>query len=278
MREYSDVAREARRTGKTVHFGRVFPICVEKDAELKRPEALKVYKGRVVFQGNQVKDQFGDWAIFQEIASAPASIAAAKAADAYGLLHGNGVEQCDAEQAYIQSKLRGDPTWVSLPEEEWPKHWKGKYTHPVCPLVLSLYGHPASGAYWEQHCEAKLKQVGFVPITEEWRSCFWHPRLKCMLVVYVDDFKLAGPDKFRPEAWRLIGQQIKTDKPKPSARFLGCEHRVITVTKQGGPFMDTGTDTHPQPKPGTRMAIWDQTKFMQSCVDVYLEHSKLNRT
>jgi len=56
VREYSDVAREARRTGKTVHFGRVFPICVEKDAELKRPEALKVYKGRVVFQGNQVKD------------------------------------------------------------------------------------------------------------------------------------------------------------------------------------------------------------------------------
>ena len=67
VREYRDVQAEAKRLKRTYHFGRVFAICVEKDAELALPEHLRKYKGRVVFQGNQVKDEFGDWAIFQEI-------------------------------------------------------------------------------------------------------------------------------------------------------------------------------------------------------------------
>ena len=80
------------------------------------PEDQKLYKGRVVFQGNEVRDQFGDYAIFHEMSSAPATLAAAKMADCYGLFPDNGVEQCDAKQAYIQSRIRGTPTWVFLPE------------------------------------------------------------------------------------------------------------------------------------------------------------------
>ena len=36
------------------------------------------------------------------------------------------------------------------------------------------------------------ESVGFTEI-DPWRSCFWHDVLKLYLVVYVDDFKLAGP-------------------------------------------------------------------------------------
>jgi len=164
------------------------------------PEHLRQYKGRVVSQGNQVKDEFGDWAIFQEISSAPATIAAAKAADTYGMFKGHGVDQCDAEQAYIQAKLQGDPTWVRIPREEWPEEWiKKRYYDPVCPLEQALYGHSASGAYWEKQCEKDLKAIGFEPLADEWKSTFWHPRLKLSLIVYVDDFKLAGPDAARAE-------------------------------------------------------------------------------
>jgi len=46
---------------RVIHFGKVFVICFEKDAEFAVPEHLRKYKGRVVFQGNQVKDEFGDW-------------------------------------------------------------------------------------------------------------------------------------------------------------------------------------------------------------------------
>jgi hypothetical protein len=37
--------------------GRVFGICVEKNAELLEGDPSRKYKGRVVFQGNQVLDQ-----------------------------------------------------------------------------------------------------------------------------------------------------------------------------------------------------------------------------
>ena len=59
------------------------------------------YKGRVVFRGNNVKDQNYDQAIFAELGSAPATMEAGKAADAMGLLKGFTVEISDAEQAYL---------------------------------------------------------------------------------------------------------------------------------------------------------------------------------
>eukprot|EP00975_Prorocentrum_lima_P049384 10331038-Prorocentrum_lima.AAC.1 len=55
---------------------------------------------------------------------------------------------------------------------------------------IVLYGHPDSGGYWEGHCETQLKAQGF-KIVPDGRSCFVHPRLKLLLVVYVDDFKMS---------------------------------------------------------------------------------------
>eukprot|EP00972_Heterocapsa_arctica_P025538 3759700-Heterocapsa_arctica.AAC.1 len=46
-----------------------------------------------------------------ELSSCPATLEAAKSVDAFGLLPGHDVEQCDAQQAYVQSKLGGTPTW-----------------------------------------------------------------------------------------------------------------------------------------------------------------------
>jgi hypothetical protein len=44
---------------------------------------------------------------------------------------------------------------------------------------------------------------GFEPIPS-WQSCYWHGSLRLLLVVYVDDFKPAGPSKAVVEGWRLI--------------------------------------------------------------------------
>jgi hypothetical protein len=142
--------------------------------------------------------------MFAELSSALAAVQAGKAADAYGLQAGSSTEQSDAEQAYIQSKLGGDPTWVRLPRDRWPASWGGM-RDPVCPLILALYGHPDSGGYWEKHCEKELRAVGFTPIPE-WRSCFWHDALKLYLVVYVDDFKMSGPERNLRKGWALIRQ------------------------------------------------------------------------
>ena len=38
------------------------------------------------------------------------------------------------------------------------------------------------------------KRVGFAPIGPGWPSCYFHPQHKLFLVIYVDDFKLSGPE------------------------------------------------------------------------------------
>jgi hypothetical protein len=63
-------------------------------------------------------------------------------------------------------------------------------------------------------------------------SCYISPTLKCYVIVYVDDFKIAGPEKNVKKAWGFIraentrtGQPgIVLDDPTPAGEFLGCNH------------------------------------------------------
>ena len=126
---------------------------------------------------------------------------------------GNDCETADAEQAYAQSLLTGTETWVCLPPEArvgsvWNTPEVQKMKRPVVRLRLALYGHPDSGTYWERHCDAHLRSVGFEPISEVWNSCYWHAELKLYLVVYVDDFKLSGPKKDSTKGWGAHPQRI----------------------------------------------------------------------
>ena len=119
---------------------------------------------------------------------------AGKMGDAHGLLPGNLLEGSDGESAYTQARLKGKKTWVRIPRDKWPPEWfdssgNPKYKDPVVVLVLALYGHPDAGTFWEQHCEAMLKKVGYVKV-KGWASVFRHEELDLFLVVYVDDFKM----------------------------------------------------------------------------------------
>ena len=258
VREMSDVRAEARRLNKVVHFGTIFGICVEKGSELPSGDPRRKYKGRYVFRGNDVKDQNWQAAMFQELGSSPAAIEAGKSADFYGLIPGHATEQSDAEQAYTQSILEGTETWVMLPRDRWPPSWHGM-RNPVCPLRLALYGHPDSGGFWERHCEAHVKSVGFEPITD-WRSCFWHPVLKLFLVVYVDDFKLSGPVGSLPEGWRLLRGGLEMEEPHPQGLFLGCHHRE-------------SVQTSPLTGSAVRVMEYDMEDFLRSCIALYTELS-----
>ena len=99
-REQRAVEREARERGETAHFDRVFDICVEKNYHLPVGSLGRKFKGRAVYQGNNVRGQNGNWAIFQDLASCPSTMAASKLADFYALSLGNVGEQVDAEMAY----------------------------------------------------------------------------------------------------------------------------------------------------------------------------------
>ena len=230
VEEKSVVLARYRKLMKKCHWGRVFGICVEKGSELADNDANKKYNGRVVFQGNDVKDENYDNALFAELGSSPATMQAGKMTDAIGLLDGNEVQISDAEQAYTQAKLKGTDTWVSLPRDQWPQSWiDAGYKDPVCPLLYALYGHPDSGGYWEQHCNAHVESVGFKPLSNDgWSSCYWHARLKCLLVIYVDDFKMAGPRESLAEAWKLLAR-TKTQWIQRIANVSPKERRQLSI-------------------------------------------------
>ena len=102
-------------------------------------------------------------------------------------------------------------------------------------LRLALYGHPDSGTYWERHCDSHLKSVEFAPISEAWPSCYYHDSLKLFLVVYVDDFKLAGPAKNLAKGWELIRSGLEMERPSALGVFLGCDHHVSQEKMADGP-------------------------------------------
>ena len=146
VQELVDLKSSAKRSGKKVHIGRIFELCHEKGSELPEGHPGRKFKGRVVFMGNQVRDEENNVAIFNELSSAPATMEAAKAADIYSLLPGHSGQTADGDMAYIQARLEGTETWVLLPKHRWPPEWsKRGFTNPVCRLILALYGHPDSG-------------------------------------------------------------------------------------------------------------------------------------
>ena len=171
---------------------------VEKNTELRAtdPEDPRIkMKYRVVFRGDDVRDEFFDVALFQDLGSSTSSMDASRAADAYGCMEGNGIEQADAEQAYLQATFpdNATKTWVVLPKEQWGDERETKYGgKPVVPLLRPLYGHPHAGAHWDAHAERRLAAAGFKEVSEAWPSVYWHEEHKLLLIRYVDDFKMAG--------------------------------------------------------------------------------------
>ena len=63
-----------------------------------------------------------------------------------------------------------------------------------------------------------------------WRGCYWHPELRMFLIVYVDDFKMAGPKELLPKAWQLLRKGIIMDNPTDYGLFLGCKHIIHEVS------------------------------------------------
>ena len=107
VREWTDVAYDARKRGEEVHMGNLFDFCVEKNPHLPEGDQRRKYKARVVFQGNRVINQDWEAAMFQDLGNAPATMEASRSVDCYGCLPGHVEEQSDARQAYIQAFLKG---------------------------------------------------------------------------------------------------------------------------------------------------------------------------
>ena len=154
---------------KTIHFGRVFPLCHIKHSELAA--IYQKYKGRVVFSGNTIYDENGVLAVFQEQGASASSMTAGKLLDAIARLPGYQGQNADAFKAYTQALLadfEGDTeTWIELPQDRWPDVWfhdgagrsRPKYHRPVVRLLRNLYGHPLAGLWSVSYTHLTLPTI-----------------------------------------------------------------------------------------------------------------------
>ena len=76
VRPWGEVQKEARREGRTVHIARLFQLIGLKHSELAKKH--QKWKGRVVFQGNNVRDTDSQAAVFQDLASSSSLMSASK--------------------------------------------------------------------------------------------------------------------------------------------------------------------------------------------------------
>ena len=221
--EYDEVVNEAKKKGQKVHMARVHGLIYEKNYQLKEDDPARKFKGRGVLLGDRVKEQNMEAALFQDLGNSPATFDASRWADDYGCLPGNDVQTADAIQAYIKARLTGTPCWIELPDDAWhPSANPHKYRRPVCRLVKALYGHPDVGTMWEQQCHAAVHKVGFKPLGDEWPSLYFHPDMKLLLVIYVDDLKMAGPPDQLPKGWTMLRQELRLEEETPLGLYLGC--------------------------------------------------------
>jgi hypothetical protein len=248
VREKSAVMAQARKEQKEVNFGFIFSICSRKHSE---DPSRAMWKGRLVFSGHRITDQVHAQTFFNDVSSAPVSMAACRAFVLAGMRKGYTTRVADVTAAYLQANMdlpRDVVTWAELPAELVPPEWAHMKT-PVVPLRKAVYGHPMSGLLWERRLEKVLFAQGWSCI-EGWPSAYVHKASGCCMAIYVDDIICSGPERAVKERLQALRSEIIMDEDTPLQRYLGCEY---VVTKERGK---------------TRL-LTQMKAFLQQCLERY---------
>ena len=218
VRNKKEVIDEARMSRATVHFASLMDICHLKNAELE----AKHHKGRVVLRGDLVKDNSGSHAVFIEQGCSASQMTAAKVMDVISRLPGCDRQAADAVSAYTQVKMEDahkllkipksecPNIWIRLPRHKRPKSWSS-IEDPVVPLERNLYGHPWAGLLWESLIENILLKHGWEKIPN-WECLFVH-REKRIILIHVDDIKLAGKKHNLDPMWKVFNKEVALGEP-----------------------------------------------------------------
>ena len=78
-----------------------------------------------------------------------------------------------------------------------------------------------------------------------------------MLILYVGDFKMAGPKEPMAKTWKVISDRLSIDEPEEANLFLGCKHELTDIT------LPDRTEA--------RQCVWNMEEFMTSTCDKYIE-------
>ena len=200
----------------------------------------RMMRCRTVFLGDNVTDTWYQEAEMEGLGAAVPAMEDSRTLDAQSLRPGYVCEVSDADSAYLQAWLGSKvEVWVEIPEEYWLPEWYGKYTHPVCLLVLALYGHEDSGGYWEEKSYGDIIACGWEKI-EGRRGVFCKQKENASLMCYVDDFKMVCRKVDSKTLWAPLRAKIRLSDPVPVNRYLGCyTQRFEACISEFKPLMST---------------------------------------
>ena len=231
---------ELSRKNEIAHFGRVCSLCYEKGSELPKGDKERKMRARSVFLGDNVKDTWHQEAEMEGLGAAVPAMEDSRTIDAHGLKPGYNTWVSDADSAYLQAWLGSKcAVWAEIPEEYWLPEWYGKYEHPICLLVLALYGHEDSGGYWEEKSYGDVAKCGWEKVPGR-RGVFMKTKENATLMIYVDDFKMACADADKDRLWAPLRQLIRLSEPQLADRYLGCyTHKFKAKLTEFAPLLGT---------------------------------------
>ncbi len=252
-------ASEAMMSFPNAHFARIFAILGVKNSEMSDP-GQHIFKARVVLGGDNIRTTRVQYAIFEDVGSTPATMAAARTLMAINAAMPHlKLQQSDCVRAYVQAELPKDipPTFVRLPRAWHPKSW-AKFKDPVCRLRMALYGHPKAGDIWTDRFRAVAEGRNFKTV-EGWPSVYVKVEGAevCVIVVYVDDLLILGGDLADREI-REIRKIIEMDDPAEVGKYLGCGHS--TIKRQVGKDVLT-------------KYIFDMSEYFKSSCDIFVSET-----
>ncbi len=106
-------------------------------------------------------------------------------------------------------------------------------------------------------CDVDVKSVGFEALGAEWPSFYFDKGLSLLLIIYVDDFKLAGPEEKLEKGWALLRTKLTIGPEGPLGMYLGCNQQRESMT-----LYDGGT---------ANIVIYDMESFLMQCIERYLQ-------
>ena len=151
-------------------FASFMDICHLKNAELL-PKHQK-YKGRVVLQGDIMKDDSGSYAVFTEQGSSASQMTAANVKDIISSLPGCDGQAGDAVSAYTQVKMEDAHNLFKNSKIGVSRHLDSSTTtnglsHGPVSKTQSFFlngictDHPLAGLLWERQFEIILSEHGW---------------------------------------------------------------------------------------------------------------------
>ena len=237
--EVDQLIKQAQESNTEIHIAEMMPICSIKNAEL--PEAKQKLRGRLVFRGDDCRDQHGNLALFRDMKTLPAAVYTINLVLYFGLRYGHKVEISDATKAYLQSPLQSPtPTLVILPKIIWRPAWFSQFRKVAARLDRALYGHPTSGDDWGEFFNQILVTKLSGKRVENFPS-LWHiASMDVLVAAYVDDVIAAGPSKQVDKFWGLVKQHVRFDSVTAPGRYLGRDHLIWELNGGKEVFMSMG--------------------------------------